>query len=337
MSEINRGPGVADPWVHTSLNAPEHPRLRDIGTCPPNLQLSSESGLLFSGRNRPAPGQLVLLGHLTDDHQIDPAIGGTSLGSVVELYRMILRVPSGRDQRGIEPVALDQECHDRGGARSGEFPVGLEAGIVDGHVVGVAFHPDLETSSSEDGCNSSQGRISAVQQLSLTAVEKSDLTQADHQTLGSDAHLDFMLTDFIPESRFELAPEFVDINSVAGSPGILVGSAGYFDNPDGRLHEIGTGRAGASRDADAFSRGTGEHTQLLKCSFDRGCHLGSLFLVGLGGSVQNYKEGKQKGDEISVGNKPALVVGVRLVFFLPAHALAPAAFWVGAFCLCSGR
>jgi hypothetical protein len=38
---------------------------------------------------------------------------------------MILRVPSGRDQRGIEPVALDQECHDRGGARGGEFPVGL--------------------------------------------------------------------------------------------------------------------------------------------------------------------------------------------------------------------
>ena len=85
MSEIDRGPGVADPWMHTSPNAPEHPRLRDIGTCPPNLQLSNESGLLFSGRNRPAPAQLVLLGHLTDDHQIDPAIGGTSLGSVVEL------------------------------------------------------------------------------------------------------------------------------------------------------------------------------------------------------------------------------------------------------------
>jgi hypothetical protein len=63
--------------------------------------------------------------------------------------------------------------------------------------------------------------MSAVQQLSLTAVEESDLTQADHQTLGSDAHLDFMLTDFIPKSRFELAPEFVDVNPVAGSPGIL--------------------------------------------------------------------------------------------------------------------
>ena len=76
----------------------------------------------------------------------------------------------------------------------------------------------------------------------------------------------------------------------------------------------------------------------LKRSLDgSGDDLGSFLLVGLRGGIENYEERKQKSDEVGVGNQPALVIGMGLVSFLPAHALAPAAFSAGACCLCSGK
>src|SRR5216683_798213 len=151
----------------------------------------------------PRLGPACLIRDVADDHEIDPPIGRAPLWTIVICQGAVFGVPSSRDQRRIEPVSLDQQGHHRSGARGGELPVRLEAGIVDGHVVGMTFYPDFETPPSQNGGNSSQSRVSVLQQLSLAAAEESDFTQADHESLGSNPHLHFVLADFISESALE--------------------------------------------------------------------------------------------------------------------------------------
>ena len=148
-----------------------------------------------------------------------------------------------------------------------------------------------------------------------------------------------MLANLISEGRLELMSQFVHVDPEAGPAGILLGCAGHFDHFEGRVCELGVQDPGASGYTDTFGRRACEDAQLLKCALDGGCHLGGFFLVGLRGGVEHDKERKQKSDEVGVGDEPALVVCVRLVFSLTAHALAPAAFsfYAGACCMCSGR
>ena len=142
----------------------------------------------------------------------------------------------------------------------------------------MTFHPDLETAASQDGRDAGQGRVSAVQQFGLAAVEEPNFAQADHQALGSDPHLDFMLADFVAEGGFQLMPQFVDVNPEAGSPFILLGAPATLIDWSGASMSSGRGFAGASGNADTFGRRASEHTQLLKRSLDGGRYLGGFFL-----------------------------------------------------------
>ena len=69
----------------------------------------------------------------------------------------------------------------------------------------MTLNPNLETPSTQNGRDASQCLISVFKQFRLPAVEETYFPQADHQAFGRDAHLHFMLADFVAEGALELA------------------------------------------------------------------------------------------------------------------------------------
>ena len=89
----------------------------------------------------------------------------------------------------------------------------------------MTLHPDLKTPSTQNGRDASQGLISVFKQFRLAAVEESYFAQADHQALGSDSHLDFVLADFVAECALELTPQFIHVDPEAVPPDIVLSEA----------------------------------------------------------------------------------------------------------------
>lgn len=219
-------------------------------------------------------------------------------------------------------MPLHQQSDYGYSTRGGKFPVRFESRIVDGHIVSVAFHPYFKSSSTQDGRDAGQCGMSVFQQFSFAAVEEAHLTHADHQSLGSHAHLHFVLPDFISQRVLELASQFVDVNAEARCSVVGRSSPRDLDHVERSIREFRAGYAGTSRYADIFDRRTRENPQLLKCSLDGGCYLRLLLLIGLRRSIEHYKKSKEQCDEVGVGNQPAFMIGMSLMFFLTTHALA---------------
>ena len=127
----------------------------------------------------------------------------------------------------------------------------------------MTLHPDLKTPATQNGRDASQGLISVFKQFRLATVEEPNFAQADHQALGSDPHLDFMLADFVTECALELTPQFVHVDPEAGPvPSLSFRSAGDLNHLEWCVRELGAQYCRGFPESDTFGRRAGEHTQL---------------------------------------------------------------------------
>src|ERR1039458_32684 len=60
----------------------------------------------------------------------------------------------------------------------------------------------------------------------------------------------------------------------------------------------------------------------MECAVDGLRHLHLLFLIGLGEGVEHYENGEQQGDEIGIGDHPAILAGEVLAPLQPHAALS---------------
>src|ERR1700687_4398309 len=63
-----------------------------------------------------------------------------------------------------------------------------------------------------------------------------------------------------------------------------------------------------------------ERPHFLESGLNRKSQLADFFFVDLRRGVEHDEEGKQEGDEVSIGNQPALVIGVTGASPAAAHA-----------------
>ena len=92
-----------------------------------------------------------------DDDDIDAAIEAASVFGGVVGDGVVLGITGGREARGSNVFAGEEEADDLGGARGGEFPVGLELRGVDGNIVGVAFDAEIASDRGENRADAVEG------------------------------------------------------------------------------------------------------------------------------------------------------------------------------------
>src|SRR5208282_2270545 len=87
---------------------------------------------------------------------------------------------------------------------------------------------------------------------------------------------------------------------------------------DGLRGAEGHGLGGIDR---YFRGGSLKDSHLLESDLNSQRQHSDFSLVDLRRGVEHNKEGKQEGDEIRIGNQPAVVIGVTGVSFAASHAL----------------
>lgn len=74
----------------------------------------------------------------------------------------------------------------------------------------------------------------------------------------------------------------------------------------------------------SLHRRSGERSQLLKSNLNGGGEASNFLLVDARRRKKHDEESKKQSDEVGVGNQPAFMIGMGLMFLLATHALAAA-------------
>jgi secondary thiamine-phosphate synthase enzyme len=117
-------------------------------------------------------------------HQIDSTILGAAFGCGVVGDRVVLGVASGGELSWRDSSYLEQHTRNMYGARRGEFPVGVELGIVDRNVIRVSFHAKVIGSSVDRFGNLLESLRCFRPWDGSAGVEEAGLTQADDQAVA---------------------------------------------------------------------------------------------------------------------------------------------------------
>src|SRR5271169_6302813 len=131
-------------------------------------------------------------------------------------------------------------------------------------------------------------------------------------------HFDLMSPDLVSQGIFQFALQAFDVHAFATSPGqIPVQNPHQLMGIEVRLH-LPRGRRFNAKHGPLSA--AGKHPQLLKGSVDGGGDLNDFLVIHLGGGVKDYKECKEQGDKVSIGDKPPLVADMGMPFPSSAHA-----------------
>ena len=114
---------------------------------------------------------------------------------------MGVRVADGREVLAVYSTLVDQIMYDGRGPRRGEFPVGLKAVLqfrTDGHIVGVAFNPDLFVCNRFQYIGDLLEDFDACRfDLCLAGIEQDAIDHIDRKAVAYLLNCDISLRDFI--------------------------------------------------------------------------------------------------------------------------------------------
>ena len=176
-------------------------------------------------------------------------------------------------------MLLDEQRDNFRRPRRGQLPVGLEVAVVNGDIVGVAFHADVKSLRVQHLGDASQSILASGQQGGISAVEEAYFAQADHQTFRRDPHLDFVLLDFLAQGLLQFMPEFIHVGRAEATAGNA--GAGVVDR---RGDGAGSGKTTGAWLAEPHgwvAGVSGESAQLLKSPLDGGGDLGNFLVIDL--------------------------------------------------------
>src|SRR6266702_2393162 len=142
-----------------------------------------------------------------DDDDVDATVETAAVFAGSFGDGVVLGIACGGEALGPDAFAREKQADDFGGAGGREFPVGIELKRMDGDVVGVAFNAEIAADRDEDRADTIEGFQGAGAQGGRAAVEKSNLTQAEHKAFGRFAQRDRVPLELFGEIGLKLAAD----------------------------------------------------------------------------------------------------------------------------------
>ena len=132
-----------------------------------------------------------------EDYDVDAPVLGSALRCVVAGDGVIFGVSGGGQAVGREAVTQDEKTDQFRGTRGRKLPVGRHLSGMDGNVVGVTFDAQTAGADRKDGGDAIEGGQRGRFQGGGSAVEKSELAQADDQAFDLAMQGDGVQRDFV--------------------------------------------------------------------------------------------------------------------------------------------
>ncbi len=202
---------------------------------------------------------------------------------------------------------------------------------MDGNVVGVALDAQAVVALAEHAGNAVESGYGGGLHLGGTALEKTNLAQTNDQAVGLADHGNFLALDFAGERGLEFGLKLGEIAVFFAGAGAeralgVIGDAAQAGGVLGIFYGLDLAEGHGLGHIDGDFRGGGlEDSHLLKSYLNGQGELSDFSFVDLRGGIEHDKEGKQEGDEVGVGNQPAIVIGVAGTTAAALHKLEPPA------------
>ena len=156
----------------------------------------------------------------------------------------------------------------------------------------MALDAEVAADRGDDRADAVEGIERTGAQVGRSAIEETDLVEAEDEAFGSLAERDGVVLEFGGKIGFQLAED--DIGGRLGPGG------------------MGEGRGSGAGNDDRSRALAGADTEILEAGGDGIGEAGHLGLVDFGGGVEDDEEGEEQGHEVGIGKDPAFVIAVRL-------------------------
>ena len=154
-----------------------------------------------------------------DDDDIDAAVEAASVFGGVVGHGVVLGITGGGETPGVDVLAGNEDADDFGGAGGGELPVGVEVNGVNRNVVGVALDAEIAADRGDNRAEAVEGIERAGAQIGRSAIEKTDLVEAEDEAFRSLAERDGVFLKFGGKIGLQLAEDDIGGGLRAGGMG----------------------------------------------------------------------------------------------------------------------